>query len=121
MAAHLVDAVGVAAWYACSFFAFWLAMRAHPGREQTGRTLVGIGALFMATSLVLPTEPPAALPPVVMALLVLGSGVSLIFGLLLCFPRRGLKSVLAEEQSDSDSDPAGSEPKETPEDPDGRA
>ena len=91
--------VGVAAWFVCALFAFWLAARMPRGREQIGRILVGIGALLVGVSLILPKEGPTSLPPPVMAGLIIGAGVSLLAGLVLAYPTSGLRSVVDDAKS----------------------
>ena len=91
--------VGVAAWFVCAVFAFWLAARMPRGREQIGRILVGIGALLVGVALVLPKEGPSSLPPPVMAGLIIGAGVSLLAGLVLAYPTSGLRSVVDDAKS----------------------
>lgn len=93
--------VGVASWFACSLFAFWLATRPVPEREKTGRVLVGIGALLVGYTLVLPRSGPGSLPPELLLIITSVAGLVLLIGLILAFPVGGLRSVIEREEPDA--------------------
>ncbi len=87
--------VGIGSWFATALFGFWLASRAEPGREKLGRMLIGIGALLVGYTLVLPRSGPGALPDSVLLLVTAAAGLVLLIGLFLAFPYpTGLVSVV---------------------------
>lgn len=107
---------GLVAWIACSLFGFLLALRAPSRREQTGRVFVGVGALLMAVSTVVPSSGPKAPPLMLFEALVFAGGVLLLAGLILAYPAGGLRSSLAkppehaQEPSSPEDAPEESQP-----------
>lgn len=99
-------ALGLVAWVCCALLGFWLAIRVRPGKEQTGRLFVGVGALMMAVSTGVPAGGPYAPPALLCEILIALAGVFLLAGLFLSYPNEGLRSFRRTPDRDEAPDAA---------------
>lgn len=82
--------VAIAVWLLISAYAFYVLRHPKPGRERTGRSLVGIGALLVAGVLAIPELNETYNAGDVLSVVgITLAGVCLGIGLILAFPGAG--------------------------------